>query len=126
MEEKLKTNNNSNNGKFYLINEEFLIDLKIKSGYKIIYDDLEVHFRNINIENFENDIGKNVYLCIKTLPKDILDKYLIINFDAKSILKENPIEPKTIFYKVKKEESVNIFTNFEIIEKKIIEKFMGK
>ena len=126
LEEKLKTNNNSNKGKYYLINEEFLIDLKIKSGYKMIYDDLEEHFRNINIENFENDIGKNAYFCIKTLPKDILDKYLIINFDAKSILKENPIEPKIINTKVKKEESVNIFTNFEIIEKKIIEKFMGK
>ena len=126
IDEKLKTND-SNNGKYYLINEEFLIELKVGSGYKLIYDDLEETFTKSKREKFENDICKNVYLCIKTLPEDILKKYLSIEFDKNLILrKNNKFEPKTIKYNINKKESVNIFTNFEIIEKKIIEQFIGK
>ena len=127
IEEKLKNNsNNDNNEKYYLINEDFLINLKVESGYKLIYDDLEEHLKNNNIEKFENDIFKNVYLCLKALPEDIIKKYFKKEFDANSKLDKNNIEPKVNIYNFKKKESVNIFTNFEIIESKIIENFIGK
>mgnify|MGYP002624216881 CR=1 FL=1 len=117
IEEKLKNNsNNDNNEKYYLINEDFLINLKVESGYKLIYDDLEEHLKNNNIEKFENDIFKNVYLCLKALPEDIIKKYFKKEFDANSKLDKNNIEPKVNIYNFKKKESVNIFTNFEIIE----------
>ena len=127
IDEKLKTNNKSNNGEYYLINEEFLIELKVGSGYKLIYDDLEENFTKNKREKFENDISKNVYLCLKTLPEDILQKYSSIKFDINLILnKNNNFEPKSIKYNIKTKESINIFKNFEIIEKKIIENFIGK
>ena len=127
IDEKLKTNNKSNNGEYYLINEEFLIELKVGSGYKLIYDDLEENFTKNKREKFENDIGKNVFLCLKTLPEDILQKYSSIKFDINLILKKNNnFGPKSIKYNIKTKESINIFTNFEIIEKKIIENFIGK
>ena len=122
---KLKSKN-SQLEKYYLINQEFISDIQIKYGYKQIYDCLQEKIENINIS--END-SKNTYFLLKCIPVELLEQYKDKKLDdIKDSIINIKIEPSIIKINNYKnnieDESLFIFDNFEIIEQKILNKFV--
>ena len=123
---KLKSKNNNQLKKYYLVNHEFINDTQIKYGYKQIYDSLQEKIENINIS--END-NKNIYYLLKCIPDDIFEQYKDKKIDEikDSIIKlsiEPNIKPLNIYENNIQNESLNIYDNFEIIEQKILNKYV--
>ena len=124
---KLKLKNKNQFEKYYLINHDFINEIKNNNGYKLIYDSLQKKIDNINISEKDN---KNLYYLLKCLPVDLLEQYKdrkIDNIKESMIINLN-IEPfiKTInnYENNKQDEPLLIYDNFEIIEQKILKYYV--
>jgi len=112
---------------YYLINEEFINNIKIEYEYKTIYDQLEIYYDQI-----ANDENGTFYSFIKLLPEDLLKTYSNKKIDKKIYDHMNfNIEPLLISvnyydYIMNQNSSLMIYDNFEIIEKKIFNLFVEK
>ena len=60
-------NNKSFKKNYYLINEEFINNIKIEYEYKTVYDQLEIYY-----EQIANEKNENIYAFIKLLPEDLI------------------------------------------------------
>ena len=113
-------NNKSFKKKYYLINEEFINNIKIEYEYKTVYDQLEIYY-----EQIVNDKNENISAFIKLLPEDLIKTYSNKKINKKIYENMNfNIEPLLISinyydYDKKQNSSLYIYDNFEIIEKKI-------
>ena len=120
-------NNKSFKQKYYLINEEFINNIKIEYEYKAVYDQLEIYY-----EQIANDKSENVYTFMKLLPEDLIKAYSNKKINKKIYDNMNfNIEPLLISinyydYDKKQNSSLMIYDNFEIIEKKIFCLFIKK
>jgi len=106
--------------KYYLVNSKFMNEIKNESNFSEIYKCLEKNINNIYID--EADIKKNIYFMIKNLPIDLLEKY-----ENKKINSENnieDIEPLQAEINYNEKEPLLIYDNFEIIDSKILDKFV--
>ena len=125
---KLKLKNNNQLEKYYLINHEFINDIKNKYEYKLIYDSLQEKIENIYISEKDN---KNIYYLLKCIPIDLLSQYKDKKIDniKNSMIMSLNIEPsiKTInnYENNIRDEPLLIFDNFEIIEQKILIYYVG-
>ena len=125
---KLKSKNNNQLEKYYLINHEFINDIQIKYGYKQIYDSLQEKIENIIISEKDN---KNIFFLLKCIPVDLLDQYKDKKIDniLDSMIINLNIEPsiKTInnYENNIRDEPLLIFDNFVIIEQKILKYYVG-
>ena len=106
--------------KYYIVNSKFLNEIKSESNFSEIYNCLEKNINNIYFD--ENTNKKNLYFMIKNLPIDLLE-----GFSDKKLNNEykvDDIEPlqDEIYYNGK--EPLLIYDNFEIIDEKILNKFV--
>ena len=125
-DKKLYSNNKSLNyfEKVYLVNNKPLLDSKIDLDYKIIKEELE---NNDNIKKvldnqFENDIDINKIISL--LPQDYIPKY-----KNKKISSQNDninIEPNMLIKNISQNEQIFLFSDFEILDKKILKCFFPK
>jgi len=121
-----KSKNNLFDQNYYLINGKFMNSIKKEYGYKQIYGQLEIFY-----EQIANDEKKNLFSLIKLLPENYLKTFSnkIINKKIYDNMNLN-IEPLLISinyydYNLNQNSSIMIYDNFEIIEKKIINLFLG-
>ena len=122
-----KINNKSFKQKYYLINEEFINNIKIEYEYKAVYDQLEIYYEQIVI-----DKNENIYTFIKLLPEDLIKTYSNKKINKKiydnMIINIEPLLISINYYDYDKKQnsSLMIYDNFEIIEKNIFCLFVKK
>ena len=123
-----KKNKNRNSTKFeeyYLINEEFIIKIKIDIGYKKIYDEL-----NEKLENISENIDDKVNDYYNLLDQNILKEYSKNKFNKINIKHDYEIEPSLISLNYcdniegEQNDSLMIYNNFEIIDKNTLNLFI--
>ena len=119
IQEKSNLNNNINYEECYLIDKEFLINIKNEINYKLIKDELE----NINLSHniLDKDNNQNKYALIINLNDTILKEYSNRKIDKKQF-KNKMIEPNIIVIK----ENIMVYNNFGIIDKNVLQRFIGK
>ena len=106
--------------KYYLVNSKFMNGIKIESNFSEIYNCLEKNINNIYIDEKANI--KNIYFLIKNLPIELLEEYTI-----KKISNEYNIDdivPLEAEINYNEKEPLLIYDNFEIIDIKILDKFV--
>ena len=121
IEEKTK-NNNINYEECYLIDKDLLINIKNESNYKLTKEELDIINFNYNILD-KNNIN-NIYYLIINLPNNTLKEYSNKKID-KNKFKNINIEPNIIVININIDEVIMIYNNFGIIDKKILELFIG-
>ena len=115
--EKLKLNKiKVENEKYYLINKEFITDLKINNEFKRIYEIMESN----DVEEKDDNYTKKFLIAIKNLSKEDLKLY---NEKNNSILEYSKFIPNLI-QKNYSEGNIFLYDNFEIFHKDIIEKLI--
>ena len=126
IEEKLKIGNKTNSQKYYLINHKTLTQIRIDSEFKLLKEDI-FNKIDLNIICNDNNNNKNLYSLLKICPLNLLKKY------SNKIIKtkKDELAPEIIskqYYDCKENinNSIMIYDNFEIIDKKIIELFIEK
>ena len=126
--ENIKKNRIENFEKYYLINYEFMNNIKIEYNYKILKDILDENIKNVRILN---DNKRNIFSLLKSIPIEFLENYLSNKFNynkTKSQIDTN-IEPLMITINyfdniIKKQNSLLVYNNFEIIETKVMKLFI--
>ena len=108
--------------KYYLINFEFMNNIKIENDYKSFYDILN---DNIQKLKFSNDKKKNIYSLMNTIPIEFLEESYSNNKKKNKSQFNTSVEPLMIIINYfdninQKINSLYIYNNFEIINKEII------
>ena len=119
---KIKIKKSGNFEECYLINKDFINEIKIDIGYKEIYDKLNEKLENIS--TFENDNDKTkINDCYNLLDQNILNKYSNKKFNKIKFENDYEIEPSLIplnyydYIEGKQNASIMIYNDFEIIDK---------
>jgi len=121
--ETIKNKISKNFEKYYLINSEYMENIKIENNYKLIKDHLDENIKKVKILDNHK---KNIYYFLKTFPIEFLDNYFSNKFNDNQNKSQfnTTVEPlmTTINYFDNINQKINslyIYNNFEIIEKKI-------
>ena len=124
---QIKNKNNTKFEEYYLINEDYIIKIKIDIGYKEIYDELNEKLENIS----ENVNDKNIINdCYNLLDQNILKEYSNKKFNKVNIINDYEVEPSLIslnyydYIEGKQNDSLMIYNNFEILDKNILNLFI--
>ena len=126
--ENIKTKISESFEKYYLINSEFMNNIKIEHNYKLLKDALDENIKKVKILN---DNKRNIYSLLKILPIEFLENYLSLeyNYNKNKIQINTNVEPLKITINyfdniIKKQNSLVIYNDFEIIEKKVMKLFI--
>ena len=127
--ENIKNKKSKNLEKYYLINSEYMENIKIENNYKLLYDYLDENIKKIKILD---DNKKNIYSLLKTIPIKFLENYFSNNFNDNNNKSQfnTTVEPLMISINYfdnifKKQSSLYIYNKFEIIGKEIMNSFIG-
>ena len=109
------------NEKYYLINKNFLMEIKVENDFKRIYELMTKY----NIQEKDEDCKKNIIGALKDLSDDELNQYKNKMNSKKNYIKEQLL-PNVIQanYFDKTEKQIMIYNDFELIRKDIFEKFI--
>ena len=123
--ERIKNKKSEKFEKYYLINFDFMNNIKIENDYKLLYDILNDSIQKLE---FSDDKKKNIYSLMNTIPIEFLEGSYSNNKLNKKTNKSQfntSVEPlmTIINYldnQIQKINSLYIYNNFEIINKEII------
>jgi len=125
--EKIKNKKSNNFEKLYLINYDFMNNIKIENNYKLLKDNLDENIKEVKILD---DNKKDIYSLLKIISSEILENYFSkkINYNKNKSQYNTAVEPLMTTFNYfdsqnRKQNSLYIYNNFEIFDKEIMKLF---